>query len=1309
MLRPHRNNKNKHRREKRPFILSFLAIVLAIGLVLPGLSFFLLQEKASAATAVSSPAECRAIGGVWRTAGGGGGTLVDDGASYCTISPNPYAASSKGLDWQIQSYIYYQALGRCLKEANFKNSYSDAGGNFGTDGVGMSHENAINGNWFADPGLGSVGLTVGVSPYMRTILGSSYRHDSYKGGSVACSDESFIVTALNHWGYSPIEALCAFDFKRESFSGNTCFTSADGGYWYGSNNRETRLAKFQSAIKNRVYAGQEPTMTQDYVLYAYYRQVFQQSCLRGSKDAIPTSMPTSQFNNYTDKDTYGYSIYDVVGGIMPDAKTNYIGDLSRDTKVLLLKTSIGDFTESGQEERQTCSWLEGKVNDLATVYARYVANNPDSERPYVEDINREVSSSASSCPIEGIGWIACPLINAGAALNDTLYGWVEGVLVMNPLEMQEADGTATKQYDTWKAIRDIANVLLVIAFLIIIFSQLTSRGIDNYGIKKMLPRIILVAVAINLSYFAMMVMIDVANIVGNGLHDIVTSLAPNFSAADIDFANAWSSLIAGIVGGTIAIGTTVAVAAVAANDAGTFMLLAIPFVAVAVLSLLAAVATLFLRNALVIVLAMIAPLAFAAYLLPNTEEWFKKWRKLFVSMLMLYPMAALLFGGAKFAAYVMIQSNQPLSILIAVFVMVAPLGMLPWLAKSSGGILATVSGKLQSLAKSAKSPLQKTVQPFADSRRAKYREGAKNWFGRTRGGDPATRRRTLAQRVEHGRMRREKDIQGSKDELEAQLGDRALNPNAGNRDDQKTKSIFDRAREQGEHKRSTGAAEEARTKQLRSRPGVIGGYQQQFEQHESAGSAAEGITKARLAERILRGGQPGASPADRRLYRESQTRRLAESQTGRDENLLKISHLGDQGIAGEATRTAMRDTEVSSAQAETIETNLKAQAEQENVPAFVALKAAQQAKELASGGTGQIVAEAAAGTDEGRLAAEEAGVNSDTINTLQAQAQEKANTEFSTGVATRAGIGKRAESILEGTTTTPANIGGDAAEIQFQAQAQSEKSRLFSEAVERQMTLDSEPDRFVVSYAGRDASGRRIPAKIISGAPRGSDHVDRLRAYADDPVGSGLTPEQVFASIKALGVMGGGQDMLAVYTDILPMFNSDSPLVADGRLPGDAKGLAGDIRSSIQQTLSTKGSVLAFNGPRIAHALSGDVDPAMEFLKYAADGTAFNAAAMASERFHPSSKKYLLDKLEEIKPMEGDSDEAKQQRKLLRDARANVQKVIAEIDRVPQYQADTAVYRDQLQKVADLPPIPPEPESSPDQPASPDQPPTPSP
>jgi hypothetical protein len=346
--------------------------------------------------------------------------------------------------------------------------------------------------------------------------------------------------------------------------------------------------------------------------------------------------------------------------------------------------------------------------------------------------------NTTSCVVDGVGWLVCPLMNAIGGLNDAMYGWVQSVLVLNPLTQNDSTGAATPQYQNWSIIRNIANVLLVIAFLIIIFSQISSIGISNYGVKKMLPRVILVAVAINLSWILMSLAIDVVNILGVGLHTLLDATAVSGTTSSLNFAAVTTALVSG---GIITAGVTgLAVALIlpaAALSGSTLVLLALPFLLGAVLALLAAVATLFLRNAIIIVLVIIAPVALVAYLLPNTEQYFKQWRKLFVSMLMLFPMAALLFAGCKFAAYILLTSSQPFNIITALFVMAAPLGLLPWLARSSGGILSTVNQRLGGMAKSLQGASQKALARRVETQKNQYRAGTKNFLGLKR--DPATK------------------------------------------------------------------------------------------------------------------------------------------------------------------------------------------------------------------------------------------------------------------------------------------------------------------------------------------------------------------------------------------------------------------------------------------------------------------------------------------------------------------------------------------------------------------------------------------
>lgn len=338
----------------------------------------------------------------------------------------------------------------------------------------------------------------------------------------------------------------------------------------------------------------------------------------------------------------------------------------------------------------------------------------------------------TSCAIDFIGWMVCGIMRAAASFNDITYGVVEGILLTAPLNMYEADNaTPTPQYAVWRTIRDISNVLLVVVFLIIIFSQATSIAISNYGIKKMLPRLIIAAVAINVSYFAMMLAVDLANLIGVGLHNFVGGIADTaFDSAGVS----WTSVVDEILSGGIAAGAAAGVAGLVissgAFSASALGLLALPFIVVAVLAVIAAFITLFVRNALIIVLVIISPLAFAAYLLPNTESLFTRWRKALTSMLLLFPTAALLFAGSKLAAYVIMGSRSGLELFFALVIMVMPLFLLPWLARQGGDMLKLVGDRLQKLASSAKAPLQKALKPYVENQQEKYRSGRGGFWTR---------------------------------------------------------------------------------------------------------------------------------------------------------------------------------------------------------------------------------------------------------------------------------------------------------------------------------------------------------------------------------------------------------------------------------------------------------------------------------------------------------------------------------------------------------------------------------------------------
>lgn len=288
----------------------------------------------------------------------------------------------------------------------------------------------------------------------------------------------------------------------------------------------------------------------------------------------------------------------------------------------------------------------------------------------------------SSCSIEGIGWIICPVMNFIAKLNDQAFGFLsDNFLFIDPKLLTSKDTEAA-----WGGFRDVANILFVIAFLLIVYSQISSQGISNYGIKRMLPRLIIAAVLVNASYFLCQLAVDISNIVGNNIASLLGEQMPTATSegADSGFGGgfSWESTTAKILAGAAAVVVGLAL----------LFALGLPGLLALVLIVLMLVA----RKALVILLVVVSPVAFVAYLLPNTESFFKKWWKLFSAMLVLYPIIGAVFGGSLLAAKIIAgtDSEDVLVQLTALGVLAIPLFSVPLLLKGAFAATGAIGAKL---------------------------------------------------------------------------------------------------------------------------------------------------------------------------------------------------------------------------------------------------------------------------------------------------------------------------------------------------------------------------------------------------------------------------------------------------------------------------------------------------------------------------------------------------------------------------------------------------------------------------------------
>lgn len=324
-------------------------------------------------------------------------------------------------------------------------------------------------------------------------------------------------------------------------------------------------------------------------------------------------------------------------------------------------------------------------------------------------------SNCSGAALTGIGWIVCPVITFLANGMDTIYGIISQFFEVHTITTD----TNSSLYQMWSLMRDIANVCFVIAFVLIVISQITTVGFSNYNIKRMLPRLIIAAVLVNTSYYISAIAVDISNILGISIHTLFNSIMERFNTGAA-YANTggpnvsgipeWAAVTGGILAGTTVLGLAVHTGAI-------FML--VPLLVGAILAALVALIILAARQALIVIMVIISPLAFVAYLLPNTEKYFDKWRSAFLTLLFLFPIFSVLFSGAQVAGLAIVQNanGNILTVILGMAVQVAPLFITPMLIKFSSGILGRVAGMINDRSKGPVDRLRNWATGAAQERR----------------------------------------------------------------------------------------------------------------------------------------------------------------------------------------------------------------------------------------------------------------------------------------------------------------------------------------------------------------------------------------------------------------------------------------------------------------------------------------------------------------------------------------------------------------------------------------------------------------
>jgi len=229
--------------------------------------------------------------------------------------------------------------------------------------------------------------------------------------------------------------------------------------------------------------------------------------------------------------------------------------------------------------------------------------------------------------IEGLGKMFAGMMNL--EINMTLWAFrpsTYGGFVNNPAVQGTTDNPGV-----WNFMRNLVNLLLVLALVVIAIASIL--GIKKYSWQQTLWKLVIVALLVNFSLVIAGMVLDTSNFLSYYFlnlakvenKSISESISSSFDVEKISDADKYD--IPSVYGQTQ---TTTAGWGM---GWGQFLLVAFALILIglfAVIALLAVFLTMIVRSFIIIVLLCLSPVAFAAWIFPNTEQYWKMWWQQFI-------------------------------------------------------------------------------------------------------------------------------------------------------------------------------------------------------------------------------------------------------------------------------------------------------------------------------------------------------------------------------------------------------------------------------------------------------------------------------------------------------------------------------------------------------------------------------------------------------------------------------------------------------------------------------------------------------
>ncbi len=216
---------------------------------------------------------------------------------------------------------------------------------------------------------------------------------------------------------------------------------------------------------------------------------------------------------------------------------------------------------------------------------------------------------------------------------------------------------------------------------------------DAYTVKKVLPRLLIAVILIQLSWPLFTLLIVVVSNVAWGLEGLL--YAPFGGRDELEITKILQEAVGpvgltltGLVGGTAVVGGT---AFALGGGVGLLLLGASILLALAIAFFVLAI-----RQILIVVLVVSAPLALVAWILPGTDKLWKIWWESFSKVLLMYPLILLIVAGGRVAARIAaspdVYGNGAFKVGIILLAFYGPYFLIPKTFQVAGSAFANIAG-----------------------------------------------------------------------------------------------------------------------------------------------------------------------------------------------------------------------------------------------------------------------------------------------------------------------------------------------------------------------------------------------------------------------------------------------------------------------------------------------------------------------------------------------------------------------------------------------------------------------------------------